>query len=227
MKRFLFGLLLCCAPVSLIHAAADHGAVRKAIESWLNSQTQDLPGQVSYEIGNIDRTNQLAPCDNIDVSRPSGAQTWGRTNVLVRCLGEAKWRIYVPVQIHVKAEYLVASRPISQGQVIAEDDLVTQIGDLADLNARTLTDMRLAVGKVAAMAIPAGSAMRSDMVKALLVIRQGQTVRVISRGPGFEVANDGRAMTNGAEGQIVQIRMGNGQVVSGRATGIGTIEINN
>lgn len=224
--RTLLCILSCLACVSLASAAQDPAPVTKAIEDWLVLQTKDLPGQVSFEIGKVDRANQLAPCTAFDVSRPAGAQTWGRTNVLVRCMGDARWRLYVPVHVRIKSEYLVTARPISQGQLIGEDDLATQVGDLTELPARTVTEMRLAVGKVAAMTIPAGSPLRSDMLKAMLVIRQGQSVKVLSRGPGFEVANEGRALGNGSVGQVVQVRLASGQVISGVATSNGNIEVN-
>lgn len=225
MKKLLC-FLFCCLTAGLALAQQDSAPVKKAIEDWLKIQTRDLPGQISFEIGKVSRENQLAPCNAFDVSRPSGAQTWGRTTVLVRCLGDARWRIYVPVHVRIKSEYLITARPVSQGQLIGEEDIATQLGDLSELPARTLTEMRLAVGKVAAMTIPAGSPLRSDMLKALIVIRQGQSVKVISRGPGFEVANEGRALNNGSDGQVVQVRLGNGQVVSGIATSSGNVELN-
>lgn len=207
------------------HAQQDPAPVKKAIESWLKIQTKGLPGQVSYEIGNLDPGNQLAPCGSFDVSRPQGAQAWGRTNVMVRCLNEAGWRVHVPVHIRVKADYLISARPIAQGQVVAEDDLATQLGDLSELPANILTESAAAVGKAATTSIPAGRPLRSDMLKAMLVVRQGQTVRVISRGPGFAVTNEGRALNNAIEGQVAQVRLGNGQVISGIAKAGGTVEV--
>jgi flagella basal body P-ring formation protein FlgA len=225
MNKFAW-LLLLCLGASVVHAQQEATPIKQAIEDWLRAQTRDLPGQVSFEVGGLDRTNRLAPCQAFEVSRPSGAQTWGRTNVLVRCLGGPGWRIYVPVHVRIKTEYLISARPISQGQVLAEDDIATQLGDLSDLPARTLTDIGLAVGKTAAMTIPAGRPLRSDMLKARMVVRQGQSVKVVSRGAGFEVSNEGRALNNAAEGQVVQVRLGNGQVVSGIANHGGNIEIN-
>jgi len=59
-----------------------------------------------------------------------------------------------------------------------------------------------------------------------MVIRQGQTVRALSRGPGFAVANEGKALNNAVEGQVVQVRLADGQVVSGIAKAGGTVDVN-
>lgn len=223
--RTLLCLLAFGLGIPFTHAQQNPAPVKKAIESWLKIQTKGLPGQVSYEIGGLDPGNQLAPCNNFDVSRPPGAQAWGRTNVMVRCLDTAGWRVHVPVQIRVKADYLISARPIAQGQIVVEADLATQIGDLSDLPANTLTEASLAVGKAATTSIPAGRPLRADMLKAMQVVRQGQTVRVVSRGPGFAVSNEGRALNNAVEGQVAQVRLGNGQVISGIAKAGGMVEV--
>jgi flagella basal body P-ring formation protein FlgA len=222
--RFLLLLLASLLPAIAL-AQQDPAPVRKAIDDWLKVQTQGLPGQVSVEIGGLDAGNQLAPCGAFDISRPSGARTWGRTTVLVRCLDQAGWRIYVPVHVRVRTGYLVAARPLAQGQAVAASDLATQTGDLSDLPANILTESAQAIGKVAGAAIPAGRPLRADMLRAMTVVRQGQTVRVVSRGQGFAVANEGRALGNAVVGQVAQVRLGNGQVVSGIAQADGTIEV--
>ncbi|MDO9243346.1 MAG: flagellar basal body P-ring formation chaperone FlgA [Rhodocyclaceae bacterium] len=223
--RPLFAFLALCLVAALTHAQQDPAPVKKAIESWLKIQSKGLPGQVSYEIGGLDPGNQLAPCNSFDVSRPPGAQAWGRTNVMVRCLDAAGWRVHVPVHIRVKADYLISARPIAQGQVVAADDLATQWGDLSDLPANILTEASLAVGKAATTSILAGRPLRADMLKAMQVVRQGQSVRVVSRGPGFSVSNEGRALNNAVEGQVAQVRLGNGQVISGIAKAGGMVEV--
>jgi flagellar basal body P-ring formation protein FlgA len=219
----LFGLL--ALPALTVRAQQDSAPVKKAIDGWLKTQTKGLPGQVSWEIGGFDPGNQLTPCGSFDISRPAGARPWGRTNVVVRCIGEAGWRVYVPVHVRVKADYLISARPIAQGQAVVAEDLATELGDLSELPANILTDTGLAIGKVASSSIPAGRPLRADMLKSQTVVRQGQSVKVVSRGPGFAVANEGRALANALEGQVTQVRLGSGQVVSGVAKADGTVEV--
>lgn len=224
--RSCVSLFVYCLFAVSVHAQQDPAPVKKAIDNWLKTQTKGLPGQVSWEIGGLDPGNQLTSCSAFDIGRPAGARPWGRTNLVVRCLGEANWRIHVPVHIRVKAGYLVSARPIAQGQNVVAEDLATELGDLSELPGNILTDSALAVGKTAAASIPAGRPLRADMLRAPTVVRQGQSVKVISRGPGFAVANEGRALNNATAGQVVQVRLGSGQVVSGTAEAGGTVEVN-
>ncbi len=223
--RLLILMLLINLSIPTAWAQQPYAPIKKAVEEWLQIQNKGLPGQVSVEISPLDAGNQLRPCKSFDVGRPAGAKPWGKTNVIVRCLDEANWKVYIPVHIRVKAPYLISARPIPQGQVVVEEDLTSQTGDLSELPANILTEAERAIGKVASSSIPAGRPLRADMVKAQMVIRQGQTVRAISRGPGFAVANEGRALNNAVEGQLVQVRLNSGQVVSGIAKASGIVEI--
>lgn len=226
MQR-IFGLFLVAAALVALPAAArqDPAPVRKAVEDYLRVQAKGLPGTASYTVGNIDPNNNLAPCPAFDISQAPGARAWGRTTVIVRCTQQGGWSIFVPVHIRVVAEYVVSGRDLSQGQVITDMDLGTQSGDLSELPRGVLTDVGQAIGRTTVMPIPAGRPLRADMIRQAPLVQQGQSVKVISRGPGFEVANEGRALNNAVEGQVVQVRLANGQVVSGIARGPGQVVV--
>lgn len=225
MQRIFALAFVVAALVSTpLAARQDPAPVRKAIEDYLRVQTRGLPGQASYTIGNFDANNNLAPCPALEVAQAPGARAWGRTTVAVRC-AEAGWRVFVPVHIRIVADYIVSAQPLAQGQVIADSDLARRNGDLSELPAGVLTDEQQAVGRTSAMPIPAGRPLRADMLRQAVVVQQGQSVKVISQGPGFQVANEGRALNSAVEGQVVQVRLGSGQVISGIARGAGQVVV--
>jgi flagella basal body P-ring formation protein FlgA len=200
--------------------------VKKAVEDFLRVQTDGLPGRVSFTVGNLDPANQLAPCAGLQVSMPPGAKPWGRTNVAVRCQVEQSWSIFLPVHIRVVTDYLVTALPLSLGQTVAAGDLARREGDLSDLPTGVLTDERQAIGRTVTMSLAAGRPLRADLLRQPIVVQQNQSVKVVSQGPGFQVANEGRALNNGTEGQVVQVRLQSGQIVSGVARTGGIVAIN-
>lgn len=220
--------LACILAVMTTAAQAfqDPAPVRKAVEDFLQVQTRGLPGQVSFTVGSLDPANKLAACPSFDVSLPQGARAWGRTSVNVRCLAERGWNVFLPVHIRVVTDYLVAAMPLAQGQAVTAAALAKQRGDLSDLPAGVLTDEGQAVGRSARLPIAAGRPLRADMLQQPLVVQQNQTVKVVSAGQGFQVANEGKALNNGVDGQIIQVRLNSGQVVSGVARTGGTVEVN-
>jgi flagella basal body P-ring formation protein FlgA len=206
-------------------ATVDPSALRSAVETFMASQIKDFPGQPSYEIGEIKGSKRLGPCDALSVAVPAGGKTWGRISLTVRCTSGNNWMLQVPVRVRVMAEFLVSTRPLSPGVVLTTDDFMAQSGDLTELPAGILTDPAQVIGRISRAALPAGRPLRADMLRSPTVIQQGQSVKVSSRGPGFEVANEGRALRNASAGEVVQVRLGNGSIVSGVAQSNGSVEI--
>lgn len=197
----------------------------KAIDKFLLMQIKGLPGSVSYSIGAIANTERFAACQNLQVALPQGGRLWGNSNVVVRCESAQRWNLYVPVKIRVVGNYLVSSHALRQGQTISAEDVATHSGDLTELPNGTLTEVHQAVGRSLTASIGAGYPLRSDLLRQAMVIHQGQTIKVVSHGKGFEVANEGVALNNAAQGQVVRVRLGNGHMVSGIATSAGSVAI--
>lgn len=185
------------------------------LDQYLRTQTQGLPGQVSFSIGQIDPRTQTRPCSAFEPFLPTGSRLWGKTTLGVRCLTPATWTIYVPVQVNVSGNYLITARPVTAGQLLGPDDIVIRNGDLGSLPANILTEPAQAVGKTAKNRIAAGQLLRSDFLTAPWAIQQGQSVKLVSKGSGFSVSSEGKALNNATDGQIAQVRTNSGQTVSG------------
>lgn len=225
------------APAALLVAAAlalappvagarqDPAVVKKAVEDYMRVQTRGLPGTVTVSAGAVDPNNQWAPCPAPEVTMAPGARAWGRSSVAVTCPGEGGWKIFVPVQVRVQGEYLILVRAVPQGQALVEADLGRQTGDLTELPAGVLTDAAQAVGRTATMALQPGRPLRGDLLRQAMAVLQGQSVKVVSGGTAFQVANEGRALNNAAPGQVAQVRLANGQVISGIARAGGIVEV--
>jgi flagellar basal body P-ring formation protein FlgA len=225
LLHVMFGLVLGFVGITASHGRQDLAPVNQAVEDYLRIQTQGLPGEISFTIGNLDPNNQLPPCSSMEVSLPPGARAWGRIHVAVRCLAPETWSLFVAAQVRVIADYLVAAHPLVQGQTVTGADLAQQRGDLAELPAGILTDQTQAIGRTASLSIVAGRPLRADMLRQPLLIRQNQAVRIVSRGAGFQVASEGKALNQGSEGEVIQVRLANGQVVSGLARAGGIVEV--
>ena len=213
---------------ALAHAATnppEKSPLYTALDDFLRAQTQGLPGKVSYVISPLDARTQLPACDAFEPFVPQGGKLWGRTTLGVRCLGPSTWTIYVPTQITVSGDYLTTARPLAAGTVLDASSIVVRSGDLSKLPSSVLMDPTQAIGKTLKSGLGAGQPLRSDQLAAQWAVQQGQTVRMISRGDGFSVSAEGKALTSAQEGQVVQVRAASGQTVSGIARAGGIIEV--
>jgi len=206
-------------------AHQDSATVAAAVERFLQRETIGLPGTVNYSVGALDARTTLAACPTLEAFLPVGARLWGNSTVGVRCVGGTTWTVYVPVTVRVIASYLVTARPLGQGQTIAAIDLAMLNGDLTQLPAGIVTDPRQATGRMLAISVTAGQPLRQDMLRMPLAVQQGQTVRLMTTGHGFQVTAEGRAVNNAADGQLAKVQTASGQTVSGIAHANSVVEV--
>lgn len=206
-------------------ATTDKSPLYMAVDDFLHAQTQGLPGKVNYVISPLDARTQLPACDAFEPFLPQGGRLWGRTTIGVRCLGPSSWTIYVPTQITVTGDYLTTARPLAAGTVLDASSIVVRNGDLSTLPSSIVMDPAQVIGRTLKSGLGAGQPLRSDQLTAQWAVQQGQSVKMISRGDGFSVSAEGKALTSAMEGQVVQVRAASGQTVSGIARAGGIVEV--
>jgi flagella basal body P-ring formation protein FlgA len=114
---------------------------------------------------------------------------------------------------------------VAPGAILTANDATQAEVDWAEESATVMANPELWVGQVAARQLVAGQALRQTMVRAPHLFRAGAQVKVVAQGPGYAVTSAGQAMSAGAAGQIVRIRMDNGRVVSGTVNETGTVVV--
>lgn len=206
-------------------AVQDLGVLKSRIEDFLKAQSMGYPGKVVVSAGAIDPNLRLAQCLDPEAFLPSGSRAWGKTSVGVRCKAPTLWTIYVQAKVSVRTQYLVAAIPLAQGHVMSAQDVVTEEGDITQLPTGIFTDIAQVSGKYVAISMAAGNILRQDMLKQPPAVQQGQTILLTSSGKGFSVSTEAKALNNAADGQVVQVKVENGHVVSGIARNGGKVEV--
>jgi flagella basal body P-ring formation protein FlgA len=213
--------LLLVAPLQM-SLAADSAAIRRAVEDYLQIQARNLPGAPTAVIGRIDADRLPGVCEGLTVAM-NGPRLWGTTQVVVTCRG-GTGKLFVQVEIPVVAEYLVAARTIGAGEKIKDGDITGRTGKLPN---DVIIDRGQVVGRVAKNSLGAGVPLRADMLRQPWVVQQGQTVKIVVVGPGFEVMKEGHALHNAAVGQDTRVRVDSATIVNGVARADGSIEVRN
>lgn len=231
MKQQLVALSLLATVMGGAQAQAVAGAqrqqpdaVRLVAERFLKTQSAGLPGQVTVTVGAVDPRLSLPACPAPEAFLQPGARPWGKTTVGVRCNAPA-WSLYLQAQVSVVADYVAAAVPLAQGQPVQAGQLTLVKADIAAMPNGIITDMAQAIGRAPTVSLPAGTALRTDTLRSEQVIKQGQSVRLVSRGANFSVTSQARAINNASDGQVVQVRTQSGTVVSGLARQGGMVEI--
>ncbi|NYE61381.1 flagella basal body P-ring formation protein FlgA [Duganella sp. 1224] len=229
MKPRLLPLALLAAALSGPAAAQtgrqDLAVIKHTVEQFLQVQAGGLPGQVTVTVGAIDPRMTLAACPEPQAFFMPGARAWGKTTVGVRCATPSTWTVYIQANVTVVGEYIAAAAPLVQGQPIDANQLTTLKGDLTMLPAGVATDASQVIGRSATVSLPPGTPLRLDTLRSKPVVQSGQLVRLVSSGNGFSVSAEGRAMSTAGDGQVVQVKTGNGQQITGIAKTGGMVEV--
>jgi len=206
-------------------AKQDLQIIKQRVHDFLITQTMGYPGKVSIAPGNIDPNLKLASCADVNVFIANGSRAWGKTQVGVRCNAPSPWTIYMQASVNVEGQYLAAAAPLAQGQTVTSDDLLIMHGDLTQFPAGVFTEASQAIGRTVHLSMAAGAVLRQDMLKQSPVVQPGQTVTLQTKGNGFLITAEGQAMAKATDGQVVQVKLTNGQTVSGIARQGAKVEV--
>ncbi|MDD3352777.1 flagellar basal body P-ring formation chaperone FlgA [Zoogloea sp.] len=226
MKAFAL-LLLVTLQISPGHALArqDPLPIKAEVARFLEIQARSLPGEASIQVGEFSPANALIPCVQLEAFFAPGARAWGRVTVGVRCLAPATWSVWVPAEVKVRGNYLVTTHALTAGHVLGPGDVRLEQGELTSQAGDILTDPGQVVGHAARVSLPGGRPLAASHLRLPPAVIQGQAVKVLTRGPGFQVANDGMALTTASDGQTARVRLANGQVLTGIARNGGHVEV--
>ena len=165
---------------------------------------------------------QWPTCDAPQFTLPGNSRLWGPMSVAATC-GDT--RRFLQVQVLVTGQYLVATRLLARGSTVSADDFRLQSGRLDTLPARAMLDAGSVADAVVLRDIQPGQPVTLSMVRQPWRVKAGQSVMVIASGEGFNASGEGKALNNAILAQSVRVRMGNGQVVSGKVDADGNILI--
>lgn len=225
LSGLLATLAMLCIQVGATasQAPSSSDASRQAIEQFLMHQTANLSGRVGITI-DAPMLAALPPCATPEPFLPSGARLWGRLSVGLRCSAQQPWTRYVSAYVSVAGVYYVAAHQIMAGQTLTAADAQERDGDLTTLPGGVVVDPAQLIGVIASNRIAAGAPLRRESLRSVVKVQQGQTVKVLTQGNGFVVSTEGRAMTNGPVGALIQVKTQGGQLLSGIVRLDGTVE---
>lgn len=152
---------------------------------------------------------------SIDISAQPGARVWGRTTLQLRC-AKAGWMVNVPFNIRVFGSYVVASQYLPAGQKLEPGDIRVIEGELSALPDDVLRTPKNAYERVLNRPLQMGSPVGLNDLRESSVVKSGDPVRLLLRGKDFEVSGEGIAQTAGMIGDMVRVRLADGQVLQGR-----------
>lgn len=204
----LAGLLLlfaCAAAAAAPYQSIE--AIRTTVRDFLTEQTSDYKTPPRISVGTLDPRLRLAACPvPLESSLLPGTRAEGNTTVSVRCNGRKPWNLYVQATVRVFEQVLVAAHPLPRGQVVSGADLKVADRDISRLRAGYFVDYKKVIGMKVKRSIAQGMALSPNMVERRKIVRRGERVRIQAQAGGLQVSMAGKALTDGAKGDTIQVR---------------------
>lgn len=223
--RLLSFLLFTCVTLPAVAAGKDMEAIRHDAGTWLTGEVRQAYANStpSIQIDKPDERLRLPECVQVRFFLPSGSRLFGGGALGVQCLAPRKWNLYFTYRVALSGPALTALRPLPAGQALTSADVsLSEVkyeqdpgAYLTRIPANTLTRRPIMVGQplfVFDLRLPD-------------VIQAGARVRLHIKGNGFSVSSEGKALNAAKVGEPVQVKMGNGRIVTGHANENGEVEI--
>lgn len=233
MRRAWLLAMGACFVLACAQAQEPADKLVRDTQAWLDQAVAaarpdgSAPLRMEVIVGALDNRLALAPCATVEPYMPAGMRLWGKTRLGLRCIdGNARWNVFLPVQVKAYGQAWVVKGDIAAGAVLSENDAVLSEVDWAQENASVLADPAMWVGQTAARKLSTGQVLRFGLVKPAQVFQAGAMVRVVAQGPGFAITADGQAMSAGVVGEQARVRIDNGRVLSGVVLDVRTVKVN-
>ena len=188
--------------------------VRQIVTDFLQQKT-GLAGGV-LQLKKLGFSGEIVlPAGNAsyEVVSPQEWEGWGRGSLalIVRVDDRVIKNIPLNVEVEALADVVVAARSLERGMVVEKGDVVLQKRDMATVPVRVCRNLDEAIGKRVRVGTRSNSALRSDYLERLPVVKSGQLVTIVAENDRFRITAAGRSRGNGAEGETVVVQNLNAQ----------------
>jgi flagella basal body P-ring formation protein FlgA len=205
------------------------GITRVFLEQAVTTHLErsEIQARHEIEIQQIDPRLRLPICDqDLTAKLESPAQPVGRVTVRVRCPGSSPWTVFVPGQVHIYRQVVIANRPLKRKSVLGPTDLAVVERDIGLLNQGFLTAIEQASGKKLTRPILPDQVLTAGHLEQAEVIRKGDQVVITARSASVSVRMPGEALSDGAIGEQIRVRNQRSErVIKARVSGPGQVEV--
>lgn len=204
-------------------------ATRAFLERDITEYLQRSQIQARYEIevNRLDPRLRLAECDRpLTTRRESPTQPVGRTTVRVSCEGSSPWSVFVPAQVHLFREVIVARRPLARESLIEQADVALAERDVGLLTQGYLTAFDQVLGNKVTRSVLPDQVLPPTYLTAAEIVRKGDQVVISAKNSTINVRMFGEALSDGALGAQIRVKnQRSGRTVKARVMGPGQVEV--
>lgn len=189
--------------------------VEQALKQYLDQRTaqpnaapragQPAAWQLDFELSEAELRRLWPPVGQLNVR--GGSPPWTGPQFFQIELATPAGRETMPLKVDVQPApaVVVTAQSLAPGTIIRPSDVRLQSGLLPESPEQCFRSVEEVVGYETARALPAGTILLRQSVRAPLLVRRGDVVTVYCRAAGIRVRTMARARSDGAMGELVEV----------------------
>jgi flagella basal body P-ring formation protein FlgA len=204
----------------------DNAALIKQISQLLLPQRQTSEtGNIKLRIRVLTPPVQLAELCPTPALKLSGnpVKLTGNRSVIARC---GKRQFFIQIHVNAIATYWLATRDLSSGQILSQNDIQSLRGEIDKLPNDILLEPARLLGATPLRMIRAGQPLTANMLRPQWAIKARNEVTLTAPGNGFLIRMKGIALNNAALHDTLRIQTRSGKIIEGIAIGNDKVAIN-
>jgi flagella basal body P-ring formation protein FlgA len=205
----LFSLVLACFASTALSAPKmqDIADLQEQVRHFVAATTPTQPGvRTNISVHGVDPRLRLQACKQpLALRTYSKSRDNSRFSINVSCPDSSNWSIYVPVSIDRFANVLISKSHIRKGNTVSADTLAWSERQLNTLTSGYFIQAQDVVGMFARRNIRSGTVIAPKHLRPPYAVHKGESVTIRAIIGGVEVKMNGKAMSNGAKGDIINV----------------------
>ncbi|WP_459748276.1 flagellar basal body P-ring formation chaperone FlgA [Pseudomonas sp. 3A(2025)] len=200
------------------------GFLEYTVQEYLASS--QIEGRHQIQVRQLDPRMRMAFCDKDLTATLESPRPVGRVTVKVRCEGSNPWTVYVPAQVQLFRNVVIATRPLKRDTVITEDDIAVRERDIGTLGMGFLPSTDLAIGQKLVRPAVVDQVLSPTFMEQPAMVRKGDHVVIVARSPSLAVRMPGEALSDGGLNEQIRVRnLNSKRVIKANVTGPGQVEV--
>lgn len=201
--------------------------LRKVAEQYILAQFTNLDDNVKIEVEASrldDRRDYGGKCEGYLTAQLKGSEIRSNSQVIITCSRpQNPYQIVLPVKVKRLTRALVASRNLSRGAIITQQDLSSIYLDENTNLTTAVSDPNILVGSRLKRDVKAGDQIRSN---SFCVVCKNDKISIIAKSHALQLKTAGIALDDGTINDTIRIKnLKSGKVISGVVIGPAQVKV--
>jgi len=199
--------------------------LEREVSDYLSRSGIDARHEI--HVSRLDPRLRLNQCDQpLGAKLSNTSPPIGRVTVRVSCEGRSPWSVFVPAQVQLYREVIVANKSLLRDTILSDSDVSLAERDISALNQGYLTRLDEVMGNKLTRPIQPDQVISPNQLEMAEVVRRGDQVVITARSGSISVRMPGEAMADGAPGKQIPVKnQRSGRTIRARVTGPGQVEV--